>query len=64
MEIETVIYRMNWAKFRPGSSFFVPCINIKAARKQITEFMEAYKIKVLTKVVIQNGIRGLRVWRV
>ena len=64
MQIETVRYRLNWAKFRRGSSFFVPCIDTKKAREDIEKFMAQYKIEVLTKVVIVNGVRGLRVWRV
>jgi hypothetical protein len=64
MEIETVQYRFNWAKFRPGSSFFVPCIDTKAAREYLEAWMKRYGVNILTKVVIHNGVKGLRVWRV
>jgi len=64
MEIETVQYRMNWAKFRPKTSFFVPCINHYVARDTIEAFFKPYKIKVVTKLVINEGVKGLRVWRV
>jgi hypothetical protein len=64
MEIETVLYRINWAKFRPGTSFFVPCINHAAARALIEAHFKPYKIDVITKLVINEGVKGLRVWRV
>ena len=63
MKIETVTYRINWAKFRPGDSFFVPCINHSEAREAIRAVCRRLKIEVVTKVVIQEGIKGLRVWR-
>ena len=63
MEIETVKYRINWAKFKPGYSFFVPCVNCANAKEQLVEFTHKHGIRVITKVVIVDGVRGLRVWR-
>lgn len=63
MKIETVPYLIEWRKFKPGSSFFVPCIDTEAARKSVGEVARRLRMKVLTKVVIEDGIKGLRVWR-
>ena len=64
MKIETVTYQIDWSKFRRGYSFFVPCIDEKAARKTIAAISSRLKMSVVTKVVIEDGIKGLRVWRV
>ena len=64
MKIETVTYRIDWAKFRRGYSFFVPCIDAKAARKEIATICKRLKIPVATKLIIHDGIKGLRVWRI
>jgi hypothetical protein len=64
MKIETVSYQIDWAKFRRGYSFFVPCIDEKAARKEIAAVSKRLKMEVITKIVIEEGIKGLRVWRV
>lgn len=64
MKIETITYRINWAKFRRGHSFFVPCIDEKAARKTILAISNRLKMSVVTKVIIEEGVKGLRVWRV
>jgi len=64
MKIETVSYQINWAKFRPGYSFFVPCVDHRAARESIDTTARRLKMKVVTKVVLVEGIKGLRVWRV
>ena len=64
MKIETVTYRIDWSKFRRGYSFFVPCIDEKAARKEIAAISRRLKMTTVTKVVIEDGIKGLRVWRV
>lgn len=63
MLVEGVNYDIQWKKFRPGMSIFIPCLNPKAARAQLMVVTKRLKIKILTKVVIENGIRGLRVWR-
>lgn len=64
MMIETVTYQIDWGKFRRGQSFFVPCIDEEAARKTIAGITRRLKIDVVTKVTVQDGVKGLRVWRV
>jgi hypothetical protein len=64
MKIETVSYQIDWKKFRKGYSFFVPCIDEKAARKALAQVTRRLRMDVVTKVVVVDGIKGLRVWRV
>lgn len=63
MKIETVTYRIDWSKFRKGYSFFIPCIDHKAARETLAATTKRLKINTITKVVIMDGVKGLRVWR-
>jgi hypothetical protein len=63
MKIETVTYRIDWSKFRKGYSFFIPCIDHKAARETLAVVTRRLKINTITKVVIMDGVKGLRVWR-
>lgn len=64
MKIETVSYQIEWRKFRKGYSFFVPCIDEKAAREELNRVAKRLKFEIVTKVVLLDGIKGLRVWRV
>ena len=64
MKIETITYRINWSKLKTGYSFFVPCIDEKAARQTLAQVTRRLKIDVVTKVVVVDGVKGLRVWRV
>lgn len=64
MKVEGVSYQIDWSKFRTGYSFFVPCIDQMAARAAIREVTKRLGMKVETKVVIVEGVKGLRVWRV
>jgi len=64
MLVEKVSYRVNWKKFRKGHSFFVPCLDPPAAKKEIMRTTQRFRYNILTKVVIEEGVRGLRVWRV
>ena len=64
MRVERLSYKINWQNFKLGYSFFVPCLNCMQAKKDILQVSKRLKIPVLTKVVIEENIRGLRVWRV
>jgi len=64
MRIEGITYQLNWQEFRVGSSFFVPCLNDTAARERIESKMSRLGYAVIVKLVIEDGIRGLRVWRI
>jgi len=64
MKVETVSYQIDWSKFRRGYSFFVPCIDHEEARKSLAKIMKRLKMSIVTRVVVEEGIKGLRVWRV
>ena len=64
MEVESVKYEINWLNFKVGSSFFIPCLNARKAKKKITDDIRRLRYKVVTKIVIEDGVRGVRVWRV
>jgi hypothetical protein len=64
MQIETVSYTINWKKMRKGYSFFVPCINHVAARRTLRQAAERLGLTLIFKVVVVEGVKGLRVWRV
>lgn len=63
MLVEKISYKIDWRKFRKGTSFFIPCLNPVKAKQEILRTTKRLKIDVLTKVVIEEGIRGIRVWR-
>jgi len=64
MQVEKVNYDINWKAFKRGWSFFIPCLNPVQARRELLATTERLRLTVITKVVIVEGIRGLRVWRV
>ncbi len=63
MRIEGVAYKINWRGFKRGTSFFVPCLNHTVAVDAIQRITRRHKFEVVTKVVIEESIRGVRVWR-
>lgn len=64
MRIEGVVYQINWKKFKRGASFFIPCLNPDAAVEDIKFVTDRLQYEVVTRTVIENGIQGVRVWRV
>jgi hypothetical protein len=63
MKLEGVSYEVNWRKFKRGTSIFFPCLDPKRTKAQVLVVTKRLKLKVLIKAVIEDGIRGLRVWR-
>ena len=64
MQVEKVTYEINWKKFKVGYSFFVPCLNPIKSRRDILKVLHRLQYKIVHKVVIEDGVRGVRVWRV
>jgi hypothetical protein len=64
MRVGRLSYNINWKNFKPGYSFFVPCLNCMQAKQDIGRVAKRLKMPVLMQVSIEEGIRGVRVWRV
>ena len=63
MELEGVEYRVNWDAFTPGTSIFLPCLNCAEARKQVVKTIRKLGFRTVDKISIEDGVRGLRIWR-
>jgi len=64
MKINDVNYSVNWRRFKVGCSFFVPCLRIDESKKTIQAVVKRLGFKVVMKLVIEDAIKGLRVWRI
>jgi hypothetical protein len=47
-----------------NSSIFVPCLNTDAARRQLRKSARLERIKLKQYVVVEQGISGVRAWRI
>ena len=63
MRVAGVDYNINWRAFRKGTSIFFPCLDTNDAKRTVADLCGRLRMKILMKVVIYDGIRGLRVWR-
>jgi hypothetical protein len=63
MLIEQISYNINWRNFKAGTSFFVPCLNCTQAKEEVLRVTKRLKIEVLIKISIEDGVKGLRVWK-
>lgn len=64
MKVSGVSYEIDWKAFKKGSSFAVPCVNPEEAKKEVQQVTDRLRMKIHTKVVIEDGIKTLRIWRV
>jgi len=63
MRILNIPLLIKWDKFKPGTSFFVPCIDRKLTQRFVEEEAKRLKFNIICKQVIEKGVYGLRVWR-
>jgi hypothetical protein len=63
MKLEGVEYRVNWDAFTPGTSIFLPCLNCTEVRKQVAKIIRKLGLRTVDKISIEDGVRGLRIWR-
>jgi|TARA_R110000803_G_C11953165_1_gene317908 hypothetical protein len=64
IEIHGIHFDVQWDKFEPHSSFFIPCLDTKEAKRIIKLAVARYKFKVRMKTTTKDKVRGIRVWRV
>lgn len=54
---------IEWAKFKPDTSFFIPCLNRKEVADYVKSEAARLRMQVVCKQVVERGRYGLRVWR-
>jgi hypothetical protein len=54
---------IEWQKFQPGTSFFVPCWDRREVQRFITQESVRHGLDVVCKHVVEKGIYGVRAWR-
>ena len=64
MKVQGLEFEIDWAKFRPGTSFFIPCLDLNDAKNAVKSVCNRLKYTVEMRGVIENNLRGLRVWRI
>jgi hypothetical protein len=64
MLVEKISYNVNWRNFKVGYSIFIPCLDPDTAKKDILRVTKRLKIEVVFKTVINEGVKGLRIWRI
>ena len=47
-----------------GSSFFIPCLDPEGAEATVLRTIKRLGYVVKTRVVVEKGIGGLRIWRI
>jgi hypothetical protein len=55
---------VDWGALQVGSSFFIPCINTTAAKKQVKVVFGRRDWAMRSCIGAENGVWGIRVWRV
>ena len=56
--------KINWEHMKINYSVFILCINTQATIEQLKTIAKRKKWKVDTRVVIEDGKLGVRMWRI
>jgi hypothetical protein len=59
----SVDYQIKWPDFKPGTSIFIPAIDTDAASAAIERESKRLEFEYVLKVVVEDDVRGIRVWR-
>jgi|TARA_R110000796_G_scaffold3469_2_gene13507 phosphoribosylamine-glycine ligase len=54
---------VKWEDMVAGASVFIPCINTEEAMRQAAKVLVEKDYKTEARVVIENEILGIRIWR-
>jgi len=54
---------VDWDKMVVGASVLIPCINNVKARKQLLDIAQRKNWQIETRVRVENGMFGVRMWR-
>jgi hypothetical protein len=63
MVVEGISYEIDWRKFSKGASFFIPCLDVAAGKAAILVTLGRLRIPAEIQIDIDDGIKGLRIWR-
>jgi len=61
--LSSLSIHIEWEKFKPGTSFFIPCLDRKEVEAYVRKEADRLRIPVVCKAVVERGKYGLRVWR-
>ena len=64
MKVHGISFEIDWAKFKPGRTFFIPCLDLEEAKREVKLVAKRLRYSVEMKGVVENGVKGLRVWRI
>jgi len=63
MQVAGIQYNIDWRKFKRGYSVFFPCLNDSSSKKEVRAVMKRLRMEVFIKTTVEEGIKGIRVWR-
>jgi hypothetical protein len=64
MRVAGLAYQINWKAFKRGTSFFLPCLDTAEAMEEVKSITTRLRYDVVIRDVIEEGVRGIRTWRV
>lgn len=56
-------YQIKWPEFKPGASIFIPAVDTKSALAAIKRESDRLEFEFVHKIVVEDGIMGIRIWR-
>lgn len=55
---------IDWEKFLPGTSFFIPCLDYRPVQEFVEKEAFRLRMQVVCKRTVELRRYGLRVWRI
>ena len=61
---EGVPVHIEWHLLKPGTSFFIPAIQTEELARSVRKAASKKGIQLAFKVCVDNGMYGVRFWRI
>jgi len=63
VKLQGVTYDIDWGRWEPGASIFVPCIDAPSLREKVYREAGHRGIRLVSRVAVENQHFGVRFWR-
>tara|TARA_R100000995_G_scaffold84707_2_gene64398 strand:- start:4474 stop:4701 length:228 start_codon:yes stop_codon:yes gene_type:complete len=64
LNLEGTPVHIDWWAFQVGTSFFLPCCKCRPLLYEIAKKARKAGVRIASKTVLENNVRGLRIWRI
>jgi len=64
VRFQGIAYTIDWGRWEPGASIFIPCIDAPGIREKVYREAAQRGIRLVARTAIEDQYFGVRFWRI